>query len=258
MAFRYWTDLTGPEFKDLDTENTIAILPVGATEQHGPHLPLSVDTDLAEAVLSRAAEQAEADLTVLQLPTQAIGRSVEHDGFPGTLSLSASTLQALWMDIGRGVVAAGVRKLVLFNGHGGNISTMDIVARDLRAECGLWVAHTSWFALAEAGQSLDAAELTHGIHGGALETSAMLAVRPDVVRKENLRDFPSKGQAWAEQYEWVGVGGKPVKLGWLMRDLNPDGAAGDAGAASTEIGRDLIDRAARNFAAFLSEFRDML
>lgn len=255
MAFRYWADLTSREFTELDPDNTIAVLPVGATEQHGPHLPLSVDTDLAEAVLQQAMTGPPPSCTVLILPTQPIGRSIEHDGFPGTLSLSAETLARLWMDLGHSVAASGVRKLVLFNGHGGNVSTMDIVARDLRAECGVWVAHTSWYALAEAEQSLDGAELTHGIHGGALETSAMMAIKPTSVRREHLTDFPSQGEDWAKRNRWVGVGGKPVKLGWLMRDLNEQGAAGRASSATGEIGKDLIDRAARNLLAFLEEFK---
>lgn len=257
MTARYWADLTVEEFRAVDTDRAIAILPVGATEQHGPHLPLSVDSDLAAAVLNAAIPEIDPAVDVLILPMQAIGRSIEHEDFPGTLSLSADTLMRFWMDVGAGVARAGLRKLVIFNGHGGNVSTMDIVARDLRAAHGMLTAHTSWYALAEPDGVLDAHELTHGIHGGALETSAMLAIREAAVRKDKLTAFPSAGEGWAERNRFVGVGGKPVKLGWLMQDLNPDGAAGDASAADVATGRRLIERAAANLAAFLSEFDAM-
>ena len=257
MTARYWADLTVEEFRAVDRDRAIAVLPVGATEQHGPHLPLSVDSDLAAAVLDAAVPAIDPDLDILILPMQSIGRSIEHEDFPGTLSLSAETLIRLWTEIGQGVARAGIRKLVIFNGHGGNVSAMDIVARDLRAAHGMLTAHTSWYALAEAEGVLDADELTHGIHGGALETSAMLAIRDAAVRQDQLARFPSAGEDWAKRNRFVGVGGKPVKLGWLMRDLNPQGAAGDALAADAETGRRLIARAASNFAVFLSEFDGM-
>lgn len=255
MKSGYWADLTTRDFAALDPARTVALLPVGATEQHGPHLPLSTDTDLAAAVADRALSHLPEDgPTVLILPAQPVGRSIEHADFPGTLTLSAETLIALWRDIGAGVAAAGLRRMMFFNGHGGNVSTMDIVARDLRAAHGLSTAHTSWYVLAEAEASLDADELTHGIHGGALETAAMTALRPDAVRRVALADFPSAGRNMAGTNRFVGVGGKPVKLGWTMRDLNPDGAAGNAAAADAETGTRLLDTAARNLAAALAEF----
>ncbi|NMM42879.1 creatininase family protein [Rhodospirillaceae bacterium KN72] len=254
MTIGYWSDLTVEDFRALDTGRAIAVLPVGATEQHGPHLPLSVDSDLASGVLARAMPKIDPDLTVLVLPLQPIGRSVEHEAFPGTLSLSAETLIRLWMDIGEGVAKAGIRKFVIFNGHGGNVSTMDIVARDLRARFGMLTAHTSWFTLAEQDKHLDLHELTHGIHGGHAETAAMLALAEDRVRMDKAQNFPSKGEDWAKENRFVGVGGKPVKLGWLMQDLNADGASGNAAAATAETGSALLDKAAENFAAFLSEF----
>lgn len=257
MTCRYWADLTTEEFRALAGGRAIAVLPVGATEQHGPHLPLSVDSDLADAVLSRAMPRIAPALTVLILPMQAVGRSVEHVGFPGTLSLSAETLIRLWTEIGESVAAAGIRKLVLFNGHGGNVSVMDIVARDLRAGQGMLVAHTSWYALAGQEDHVDRDELTHGIHGGLVETSAMLAIDPTRVAMDKARHFPSRGQEWAKTHHHVGVGGKAVKLGWLMRDLNPDGAAGDASAATAETGTALLDTAATRFAEFLTEFDAM-
>lgn len=257
MTVLNWADLTTDDFGRLDGGRAIAVLPLGATEQHGPHLPLSTDTDLATGVIRRAAGLVDPSLSVLILPPMPFGRSAEHEDFPGTISLSAQTMIQILMEIGAGVADAGVDRLVLFNGHGGNVSVMDIVARDLRHQTGLWVAHTSWFSLCDAADHLDGDELTHGIHGGALETSAMLALDDDRVRMDLAKDFPSKGREWAKRFREVGVGGKPVKLGWMMRDLNPDGAAGNAAAATPEVGVALVTRAAERFAAFLSEFATM-
>jgi creatinine amidohydrolase len=257
MTIRRWADLSTTDFAALDRARAIAVLPVGAVEQHGPHLPLSTDTDLAEGVLARLAARVDPALTILILPTQALGRSIEHEGFDGTLSLSAETLLALWKDIGRSVAASGIRKLVFFNGHGGNVSAMDIVARDLRADHGMLTAHTSWFALSGQEEALSSDELRHGIHGGAAETAAMLALDPERVRMDAAANFPSRGRDWAERFETVGVGGTPVKLGWLMRDLSAAGAVGDASGATAELGDRLLDTAAARFAAFLSEFDAM-
>ena len=228
------------------------MLPVGAVEQHGPHLPVSVDRDLIQAVVDRAVPLIDPALSVLVLPTQAIG-SNEHIGFPGTPTFSAETLIRVWMEIGRSVHRAGIRKMVLFNGHGGNVSTMDIVARDLRAELGMLVAHCSWFQFSRSETFLDAHEYEHEIHGGTGETSAMLVARPDVVKMDLAKPFRSQGEDWKADTAHIGVGG-PVKLGWLMQDLNVDGAAGDASKATAEIGEALIANAADGFAAFLKDF----
>ena len=138
---RYWAEVTAHDFALAQTQGlaaqTIAVLPLGATEQHGPHLPLRVDTALAEGMVAAALAQLPAHVPALALPTQAIGLSGEHQAFAGTLSLQPATLLALWGDIGAGVARAGVKKLLLFNAHGGNVSSMDIVARQLRQQHGL-------------------------------------------------------------------------------------------------------------------------
>jgi creatinine amidohydrolase len=127
---RFWADLTAEEFKELDAARAIAVLPLGAIEQHGPHLPVSVDRDIVDEVVRRSLPLLKESLSVLFLPTMALGKSNEHIAFPGTLTLSAATLIRAWMEIGDSVARAGLRKLVLFNGHGGNVAAMDIVARD--------------------------------------------------------------------------------------------------------------------------------
>lgn len=257
MTMYRWTELTKDALTAVTKTESIAVLPLGATEQHGPHLPLGTDTALVEAVLDRSALKLRSDLDVLILPSQAIALSPEHASFPGTLTLSSETVLRVWQEIGASVANAGFQKLVLFNGHGGNVAAMDIVARDLRANHGLWVAHTSWFALADQAAYLSTEELKHGIHGGLAETSAMLAISPQLVDMRYAQNFRSRGQDWETSYHRVGIGGKQAKLGWMMSDLNEQGAAGNAAAATAELGNLLLESAAEGFAAFLDEFHRM-
>ncbi|MEP6970141.1 MAG: creatininase family protein, partial [Betaproteobacteria bacterium] len=173
LPSRYWADLTTREFSALqrapDISRVVAVLPVGATEQHGPHLPLSVDSDLVDAVVGAALTRLAPDLPVLVLPTQKIGKSNEHARFPGTLTLGAHTLIRVWTELGACVAATGVRKLLLFNAHRGQVGLMDIVGRDLRARYDMIVYHSNWYDLPLADDAMapyGAAERRFGVHGG--------------------------------------------------------------------------------------------
>ena len=255
LPSRFWADLTTRDVANLDPAATVAVLPVAAIEQHGPHLPLSVDTTLVDGVVAAALPHLPATLPVLVLPTQAIGRSNEHQRFPGTLSLSAETTLRLWTEIGESVARAGVRKLLLFNSHGGQVSIMDIVARDLRSRCELICYHASWFTLPlgeEVEGRFSAEEHRFGIHGGDIETSMMLALQPGRVRMAPARTFRSTAQDRAAAYPLLG-NGKTAKLGWQMQDYNAEGAAGHAANASADKGRALVDAAGRQLAALLAE-----
>ena len=256
---RFWADLSTADFATLDRARAIAVLPLGATEQHGPHLPLSVDTNLVEGVVAAAMPHLPGDLPVLVLPTQAIGFSPEHTRFPGTLSLKAETLIRLWTEIGDAVADSGVHKLVLFNAHGGQVGALDLVARDLRARRRMLVYSCSWFNLPlldEGGKDLNSAfapqEHRFGIHGGEIETSMMLALKPDRVRLEQAEYFRSTSQDRAEHFPILG-NGRSAKLGWMMQDYNANGAVGNARAADAERGRELVGAAGRALAQLLSE-----
>ena len=259
LKSRFWADLTTRDFAQLRTggaiEEVVAVLPVAAIEQHGPHLPLSVDTDLVEGIVAAALPQLPEDLPVLFLPTQQVGRSIEHIRFPGTLTLSAETIIRLWTEIGESVARAGVRKLVLFNSHGGQVSVMDIVARDLRSRSELMVFSVNWFNL-PLGEAVDGLftqeENRFGIHAGDVETSMMLALRPQAVDMEQARDFRSSSQDRAEKFEILG-NGRSAKLGWQMQDYNPMGAAGDATLATADKGRAVVEAAGRQLALLLQE-----
>jgi len=259
LPSRFWADLCTRDFAQLDPARTIAVLPVAATEQHGPHLPLSVDTVLADGIVAASLPHLAPALSVLFLPTHAVGLSPEHARFPGTLTLRAETVLRLWTDIGESVAAAGVRKLLLFNSHGGQVSVLDLVARDLRARLNLLVYSCSWFNLPlhdAQGQDLNALfsaeEHRFGIHGGEVETSMMLALAPQRVQMDQARHFASTAQARAQQYPILG-NGRSAKLGWQTQDYHPAGAVGNAAAATAAKGEALVQAAGRALAQLLAE-----
>lgn len=251
---RHWSQLTTRDFAALDVAATVAVLPLGATEQHGPHLPLGVDTVLADGIVAAALPLLPAALPVLFLPTQQIGLSPEHARFAGTLTLSAETVIRMWNEIGAGVARAGVKKLVLFNAHGGHVGAMDIVARELRAAHGLIVYSVSWFnlPLGDAGAQFGADEHRFGVHAGDIETSMMLALAPQQVRMGEAKNFRSTSQQRAADYAILG-NGKSAKLGWAMEDYNAEGAAGNAAAATAPRGQAVVDAAAQQLALLLAE-----
>jgi creatinine amidohydrolase len=252
---RFWADLSTRDFAQLDAERTIAVLPVAAIEQHGPHLPVSVDTVLVDGVVAAALPHLAANLSVLFLPTQAVGLSPEHQRFPGTLTLSAETVIRLWTEIGESVARAGIKKLVLFNSHGGQVSVMDIVARDLRSRLDLLVYSVNWFNL-PLGPEVDglftADEHRFGIHAGEIETSMMLALAPIQVDMAQAKNFASSSRQRSQEFNILG-NGKSAKLGWQMQDYNPAGAVGNAAAATADKGFAVVQAAGRALAQLLAE-----
>ncbi|MDD0811313.1 creatininase family protein [Curvibacter sp. RS43] len=263
LSSRFWAELGSRDFARLQASGqaaeVVAVLPVAAIEQHGPHLPLSVDTTLVDGIVQAALPGLPADLPVLFLPTQAVGLSPEHQRFAGTLTLSPETVIRLWTELGECVARAGVKKLLLFNSHGGQVSVMDIVARELRSRCGLIVYSCSWFNLPlppEVESLFGAQEQRFGIHAGDTETSMMLALRPDLVQMERARDFRSSSQDRAERYALLG-NGRSAKLGWQMQDYHPAGAAGNAAAATADKGQALVQAAAQQLVLLLQELASL-
>lgn len=253
---RYWADLTAREFQDLDRTRAIAVLPVAATEQHGPHLPMSVDTAIVDGLIAATLPRLRPDATVLFMPTVAIGKSNEHERFAGTLSMTAHTLIDLWMELGAGVARAGIRKLVLFNAHGGQSAAMDLVSHDLRVRHRLLVYSVDWFRLGLPDALIGDDELRFGIHGGEIETSMMLALAPHLVDMARAASFDSALRGLAADYPLLGDG-IAARLGWQTQDLNPDGAIGNAAAATARKGAAIIDFVAGRFAQLLAEFDRM-
>ncbi|MGQ0709185.1 MAG: creatininase family protein [Rhodoferax sp.] len=259
----YWSACSTRDFArwraDGHLQRVVAVLPLGATEQHGPHLPVCVDAALADGLVQASLEHLDPAVHALFLPTQCVGYSPEHSAFGGTLTLGAATLIALWTEIAQCVAASGVRKLVLFNTHGGQAGLLDVVARDLRTRLGLLVVCCNWWNLPlldEQGQDanalFDAHEHRFGIHAGAIETSMMLALSAAQVDMAQAADFASSSEQRARDYPILG-NGRSAKFAWAMQDYNPQGAVGNAAAASADKGRVLVRAAGRALAQLLSE-----
>jgi creatinine amidohydrolase len=235
----YWDELTTRDFAALDPQ-TIAILPIAATEQHGPHLPVSTDSTIAKGMIELLRDRLPPGLPVLVLPCQAIGKSNEHLLAPGTLSLGAELLIAGWGEIGTCVRRAGLRKLLIVNSHGGNNQVMDIVARDLRVRLQMLAVTTQWNRFGTPPGLISDQEKRYGVHAGMVETSLMLNFRPDLVRREELRDFVSSTRWMEDTFKHLRATGQH-NMGWMIHDLNAEGAVGNARAASADAGRAIAE-----------------
>ena len=246
---RRWPEMTTRDFAESDTAGWIAVLPVAAIEQHGPHLPVFTDTCIAEGMIARAIELLPEELPVTFLPVQAIGKSNEHISSPGTLTASWETTTKLWLDIGDSVHRAGIEKLILINSHGGNVPMVDIVARELRVRHEMLVVGTAWSRLGHPDGLPTGEESLYGIHGGEIETSMML----HLVRMNKATDFRSTQLDLIRAFRHLRAHG-PVQFGWKAQDLNPEGTVGNAALATAEKGRAVVDHQA---AAFVDLCRDV-
>jgi creatinine amidohydrolase len=249
---RDWSDIHWPDIAGANPARWIAVLPLAATEQHGPHLPLGTDVMIAQAHLARVRELLPASIPVTFLPVQPVGISTEHIGYPGTLTLPTEVALKTWKALGESVARAGIRKLVMVTSHGGNSAAMTLVAQDLRAQHGLLAVTTGWYRFGAPEGLFSAEELRHGIHGGAVETSIMLARYPQHVRLDATADFRSAGVAMEKDYRWLSAS-RPAPFAWQVGDLHPAGAVGNATQASAEKGERLLDHSARAFCELLDD-----
>ena len=246
MPRRYWHEMTTRDFATGDQANWIAVLPVAAIEQHGPHLPVYTDTCIAEGMVRRTIELLPDDLPVTFLPVQAIGKSNEHIASPGTLTSTWETTTKLWLDIGDSVHRAGIRKMIVINSHGGNVPMVDIVARELRVRHDMLVVATAWSRFGQPEGISAAEEASYGIHGGDIETSIMLHLRSDLVRMNKAEDFRSAQLDFMTEFKHLRAHG-PVQFGWKAQDLHAKGAVGNATAATAEKGKAVVEHQARAF-----------
>jgi creatinine amidohydrolase len=249
---RYWHEMTAKEFSSLDAGRAIAVLPVGAIEQHGPHLPVGVDSAVSDAVVRRALTLIPQALPVLVLPVMPVGKSNEHLAFGGTLTLSAETLTRLWTEIAESVARAGVRKIVFVNSHGGQPQIVDIVARDLRVRLRMLAVAVNTYGLGYPAGLVSDHEMRHGIHAGAAETSLMLHLHPDLVHHDAAENFEPLSARMEQAFTHLTPTG-PVRFAWQIQDLHPSGACGDATNADGERGRLILEHAARRLAEVLVE-----
>lgn len=255
LKSNWWWDLSTKDFSEIDMSEVVAVLPVAAVEQHGPHLPVRVDSAINAGIMERVAKLIPDDLPVLILPMQAVGKSVEHLAYPGTLTLSYETLARVWYEIGESVARTGCRKIVFANSHGGQPQVMEIVCRELRVKLGMF-AVSSWVSAgADQSDLFSKAEMTHGIHGGEDETSKMLALHPDLVDMDQAGDFQPYSVELEKKNGVLTPEGR-IGYGWMTQDLHPSGACGNAAAADAERGEIALDRGAARFVDLLREVAD--
>src|SRR3984885_1283498 len=252
LPSRDWTDIRWPEMAGIDRARWIAVLPLAAIEQHGPHLPLETDILIARAYLARVRELLSDDLPVTFLPIEPVGISTEHTDFPGTLTLSPETAIKSWTAIGESVARAGLKKLVIVTSHGGNSAAMSLVAQELRARHQMLAVTTAWGRLSAAATLFPAEEIEHGIHGGAVETSIMLAHYDAQVKREAIADFRPSTIAMKKDFRRLSAQ-RPAPFAWQTQDLHPSGAVGDATQASADKGERLIDQGAKAFCELPAE-----
>lgn len=242
-----WTGLTAEGAARL-----VAVLPLAATEQHGPHLTFETDTLIAEAYLAEVRKLLPDSISVAFFPVQKIGISTEHLNFPGTLTISPDQALRDWMAIGNEAAARGVRRLVIVTSHGGNSAMMGVVAQELRARHTMLVATTAWGRLSEANRHFPADEVAHGIHGGAVETSLMLARYPHLVRHEAIADFKPSSLDLASQFKRLSTQ-RPAPFAWMAEDLHPSGAVGNATLATAAMGDAMLATGATAFCELLED-----
>jgi creatinine amidohydrolase len=252
LPTRFWAEMTWPDFQRADMRRVIAVLPLAAIEQHGPHLPVGVDAMINDGCLGRAAAAIPDDLPVLFLPPQPVGVSVEHSEYPGTLTLSAECAIRAWTEIGDSVARAGCRKLVVLNSHGGNGAAIEAVTQALRARWRMLAVHASWRRLGYPDGLFSAREMAHGVHGGDAETSLMLALCPQAVRREEARDFASAAEAMERDFALL-RSKPPLGFAWMAGDLNDGGAVGEAGLASAAKGEAAVQYGVSRFVALLRD-----
>lgn len=250
----WWGDYRTTEYASIDPEKTIAVLPVAAIEQHGPHLPVSTDTTIMHGMLETVISRLPENLDIRILPVQSVGKSNEHLYAPGTLTLPAPLLIEAWTELGTSVARAGVRKIVFVNSHGGNEEIMGIVSRELRVRFGMLSVKTSWQRFGRPAGMYTELEDRHGIHGGDVETSLMLHFRPDLVDMTKAQNFVSNVARAETDFELLRHTGTHA-FAWIATDLNPHGVVGDASIATAEKGRLTAEHQADGFIRLIQDVR---
>ncbi|HUH63063.1 MAG TPA: creatininase family protein [Terracidiphilus sp.] len=244
---RNFAYLTWKQVDALPRDLTLLVLPTAAIEQHGHHLPLATDTLINNLLLGKALALIPADALIYALPPVCYGKSNEHLGFPGTLSVSAQTFLAIVRDLGASVAAGGFRKLVLYNTHGGNMSLVDVLARDLRAEFGLRT-FSLFGSVSAPFEGISPQERTYGFHAGEIETAYLLHATPELV---HTGEYTANYIARVEEPALLKPEGSSANFAWLTKDISPSGVLGDPTAATAANGKRWSDEAAARIAEAL-------
>ncbi|MCC5900968.1 MAG: creatininase family protein [Halomonas sp.] len=245
----HWKALTSPRLAAIAHGNPVAIITLGAIEQHGTHLPLGTDLIIGEGLQTAMLSMIDPSIDVLCLPAIAVGASDEHAGFAGTLSLPAPLAIATLEAYGESIARSGIKKLVLINSHGGNKAVMDLAALTLRQRFAMRVVKATYTRLPALEGAIDAAELRYGLHGGLLETAMMYYLAPSLVTLDGYQPTPP---AASQNGTLVSPEGSAA-FAWLAEDLSTQGVAGDATGANATLGERLVKHYATQLAQVVAE-----
>lgn len=226
--------LTSTEAEEAIRAARVAIVPVGSLEQHGPHLTLDTDMAVAQAL----AERLQSDLgeQAVLCPPVTYGLSEHHMGFPGTMTLTPATFLAVFEDIVDSLAIRGLRRVLVINGHGGNIDALRLVSRSARRDHGSLVASIMWATLANS-EIADRARSPQYGHACEIETSVVMDLAPDRVRHDRIESPGGRRSADPLTDPPRGLVDQAV---W-MEEWSDDGALGDPSLASAEIGKELVE-----------------
>ena len=249
----WWQDQTSDAITRLAARDAVAILPLSAIEQHGPHLPLETDYRIGLGLLQAACAMLQDDVPLTVLPPMAVATSTEHTAFAGTLTLRPETALAALRDLGDSVARSDLRRLVIVNSHGGNTAICDLAGLELRRAHRMLVVKHHYFAQPPP-EALDIppSELRHGLHGGLIETAMMRFLAPEKVHMEAATNAISLGARLADELETLAPEGR-ASFAWMAGDLHPSGVVGDARGATVEMGRHLVEHYAAHLAATIRD-----
>ena len=254
-SVRQWQSMTSFDAAEMAKRDPVAVLPLAAIEQHGPHLPLSTDLDIGHGILSEAFRHLPENLPAWVLPPQVVGSSPEHVGFPGTLSIHPDSMIEVIGQLGASLAASGVQRLVLANSHGGNRAAMDVAGLRLRQEESMLVVKASYFRFDRPEDvDLPESEWVHGLHGGAVETAMMMHLRPELVQVDAIPDARSLGEELDGTLKRVSPEGE-APFAWLAGDLNALGVVGNATLGSAAMGKRLVAHYGRAMAEVIQDAR---
>ena len=246
LPYLSWTEIAALP----DRENTVIVLPTGATEQHGPHLPCAVDTVICSGVVGHALKRLAPEVRAFALPPITYGKSEEHLHFPGTITLTGETLLATMIEVMESVYRSGFRKLLIVNGHGGQPQIMEIAAREMRLRHGDYIVvpqHT-WRLPHVAGRYMAEREKKLAMHAGHAETAIMLALAPDTVHMERaVTNYPPEFAS-----KLLSPDGRPA-CAWTARDFGPSGIIGDPLPATREQGEAILESLAVSWSQAITE-----
>jgi creatinine amidohydrolase len=254
-----YDELTWPEINEAVQAQKVVLLPVGSTEQHGPHLPLDVDNFLARSVCLAAARRAPRE--VLIMPTIPYGYNEHAIDFPGTVHVAYDHFISYCLDVCKSVAYAGFARIVVVDGHGSNEHLCEFIARRATLETEALVASTMWTNLAvEAFEAVRESGSGGAGHACELETSAYLYLEPSRVQMDKAQDhFGGATGSPGSRFVWVDLtkGWGPMKVVRWTSSATPTGVSGTPTLATREKGRAIIEGAAENLLSFIREFKTM-